>query len=213
MGIFDKITQIQDTLTFGKRFSSLPNCYDFVVVAGKNPNFKAIKDREQNTLYVFYDKYIFKKNDQIIDESDISYFVKDVDSQFEYCTEQEKFSVQKITYEEKPLSLPTYLSQNINTNIHIDASSATLNDITVNNSSSQHIDYNQLLNDLENTVYNCYHIKEYKEMIAEIKECIKQKKPVVESKFKKFFKFMGTQVKRLFDLFVVSYASALALKS
>lgn len=212
--ILDKVITAIDISSQKKSFNTSSNSYDFIVIAGNYPNFQAIKDIENCTLYTLFDKYTFKKNDQIVDANDISYFVETVDSKYQYAIDEKNtLIVQKITYTEKPLPLPNYISQNINTNITVNASGANLNDINISNSSSQQLSYTQILTDLENTINNCYHIKEYKEMIGQLKDNIKKQKPVEPSKFKKFFAFMGTQVRHLFELFVSAFGTALANKT
>lgn len=211
--IFDKVTGIFDAHEQRKKFESDANCIDCIVKAQDYPQFKAIRNKGECVLYVPYNKYPFRQNDQIIDSRDISYFVKDVEPKYEYKLGETTYIVNKIIYEEHPLTLPNYLSQTANNNITINVNDANVRDIHASNSTNQNIDFKQILADLENTINNCYHIKEYREMIALIKDDVQKKKPIEESKIKKFFKFMGTQVKNLVEIFLTAYATALANKS
>ena len=199
------INKLYDSL----KFSSLSESRKYVVMASSYPTFSAIKKKEENALYVCFDKYIFKKNDQIVDENDMSYFVKEVDSNTQITVDDHTFSVQKIIYEEQPLVLPSYVTQNANSSININATGASLNDINVSSMINQDMNYANILVDLENVINNCFHVKEYKEMISIFKTAIQNKEKIDNSKIKKFFKFMGTQVKRLVELFLTAYFAAL----
>lgn len=213
--MLDKIFNIVENKATEKAFNNLPNTRNYRVIAANYPIFKAIKSKPENALFVLFDKYTFRKNDQIIDENDLSYFVEDVEPNFEYNIDDNKFIVQKITYNEKPLAFPTYLSnsaQNITNTININASASNFNEMNVNNSITQQMNYLQIIADLENVTNNCFHISEYKEMMKYIKSRVETKEPVEESKIKKFFKFMGTQVRHLLDVFLSAYATALANK-
>lgn len=212
MSLIDKVFNAIESREQMKKFEADANCIDCIVKAQNFPKFKAIRNKEESVLYVPYNKYPFRQNDQIIDSRDISYFVKDVEPKFEYKLGDITYVVNKIIYEERPLALPNYLAQTANNNITINVNDANLRDINASNTTHQNIDFMQILVDLENTINNCYHIKEYREMIALIKDDVQKKKPVEESKVKKFFKFMGTQVKNLVEIFLTAYATALASK-
>ena len=192
------------------KFASLTESQKYVVIASDYPTFSAIKKKEENTLFICFNKYIFKKNDQIVDKNDMSYFVKEVDSNAQITISNHTFAVQKIIYEEQPLNLPSYITQNTNSSININATGASLNDINVSSIISQEMNYTKILFDLETVINNCYHVKDYKEMISIFKPAIDNKEKIEESKIKKFFKFMGTQVKRLVELFLAAYATTLA---
>ncbi len=213
MGIINRFINAYDNHELMKKFEADANCIDCIVKAQNYPQFKAIRNKEESVLYIPYDKYTFRQNDQIIDIRDISYFVKDVEPKFEYNLGENMYTVNRVLYIEQPLTLPNYLSQAANNSITINVNDANLHDINASNTTNQQISFTQVLNDLENTINNCYHIKEYREMIALIKDDVQKKKPIEESKIKKFFKFMGTQVKNLVEIFLSAYATALANKS
>ena len=201
---------ILDKIVNSFKFPSLPGSQKYVVMASDYPTFYAVKEKTTNTLYINFDRYIFKKNDQLVDENDMSYFVKEVDSAVKYTANGQTFIVQKIIYHEQPLLLPTYINQTANNSINISVTGSSVNDINASNMARQEMNYSKILIDLENVVNNCFHIKEYKEMISFFKKAINNKEKIEESKIKKFFKFMGTQVKRLVELFLTAYATALA---
>ena len=197
-----------------KCFNQQKNVYDFIVKAGKITNFKAIKDFENKILFVYLDskQYTFRKNDQIIDQSDISYFVQGVDNNFKLPIKFDggeiEITVQKITYSEKPMLLPSYINNsNINSVINITAENSNFGDIGTF-LTTQKIDYKQVLSDLNNVVESSYHVEELRKMMEEIRENIKKNEPIKESKIKRFFKYMGTQAVDLAKLLIVAYATA-----
>lgn len=212
MGLFNKVLNAIDAHSQMKIFEEDANCIDCIVKAQNFPQFKAIRNKEECVLYIPFDKYIFRQNDQIIDIRDISYYVKDVESKYEYKLGNNTYIVNKIIYREQPLNLPNYITQTANNNITINVNDANLRDINASNTANQQITFTQILQDLENTINNCYHIQEYRKMITLIKDDVNQRKPIEESKIKKFFKFMGTQVKNLVEVFITAYATALANK-
>lgn len=212
MGLITKVFNAIDTRSQMKKFEEDANCLDCIVKAQNFPQFKAIRNKEESVLYIPFDKYVFRQNDQIIDIRDISYYVKDVEPKFEYKLGDYTYIVNKVIYEERPLLLPNYITQTANNNITINVNDANLRDINANNTTNQQIDFAQILQDLENAVNNCYHIQEYRKMVSIIKDDVQQQKPIEESKIKKFFKFMGTQIKNLVDVFIATYAKALANK-
>jgi len=197
-----------------KAFDKQDSVYPFVVKAGNIYNFNAIKNDNDKSLLIYLPTktYTFKRNDQIINESDISYFVETVDTNFKYKINAEgtetTVSLQKITYKEEPIKLPTYLNnQNLNSVINIDANNSNFGNVGTF-LTNQNIDYSQIFNDLKQVVECSYHVKELREMLKEIQETINKKQTLQENKIKKFFKFMGTQAVDLVKLLIVAYATA-----
>lgn len=188
-----------------------PSVYEFIVVAGKIHHFSALKEPNEKTLLILCNNYQFKRNDKIIDQSDTSYFVETIDLNFPYECEFEgqkyKLSLQKVTYTEQPLKLPSYITNNANISsaINIQAEGSSFGDIG-NILNSQQITYQTILKDLENVINNSYHIEELTKMLKEIKETVSKNKPIKENSFSRFFKFMGSQVKELLIVFISSYA-------
>lgn len=196
-----------------KLFNLQKNVYDFIVKAGKITYFKALKDVDNKTLFVYLsaNQYTFRKNDQIIDQSDISYFVQTVDNNFKMQLKIDdkdmEITVQKITYNEKPMAIPSYINNsNINSVININAENSNFGNIGTF-LTSQSIDYKKVLSDLTIVVENSYNVKELRKMISEIQESINKKEPIKENKLKKFFRFMGTQAVDLAKLLIVAYTS------
>lgn len=211
--IIDKFLDALENRDKKKKFESNSNCIECIVKAMNYPKFSAIRIKSEKTLYIPFNKYTFRRNDQIIDISDISYFVCDIEQKYEFVLDGDTYVVNKILYDEKPLALPSYLQQQTNNQISITVENSNLNNISACNISTQQLDYTQVLNDLETAINSCYHIAEYQKMISMIKECVQQKKPIEESKFKKFLTFMGTQIRNLFNVFISAYATALANKT
>lgn len=205
--------------TFDKKliaFNKLKNVYNFIVTAGETIYFTAIKNIEEKTLLIYCPKYKFKKNDKIIDESNVQYFVETVDLNFPYNIIVDdiniEVSLQKIVYTAKPQELPSYLNKaEIHSNIQIQATGSTFGNVgefLIN----QKLDYMSIFNDIENIVNNSYYIEKLKPMVKIISDDIKKKKEIKESNLRKFFKFMGTQLIELIRLFVAAYAYGLSQK-
>lgn len=197
-------------------FKTQPNVYNFVVIAGQNYYFHAIKNNDEKTLIIYCKDYHFKKNDKIIDESNILYFVETVDFNFpfriKYQNEFIQLNLQKISYNnEQPIKLPSYMSNSavINSNISIEANNSNFGDVGqfLNN---QNIDYNTVLKDLENVVYNSYYVEDLSKMLKGIRDSVSQKKPIERNSLSKFFKFMGSELKSLLNVFISAYGYGLS---
>lgn len=218
MGFLDKLSELGSKVWIKtkeeKAFDKEVGVYAFIVKAGNIFNFNAIKNGDESTLLIYLSTktYTFKQNDQIIDESDVSYFVESVDTNFKYKFKVEDvdttISLQKVVFKKEPVKLPSYLNnQNLNSVINIDANNSNFGDVGTF-LTNQNINYTQILNDLQKVVECSYHVKELREMLKEINEAISKKQQLQESKLKKFFKYMGTQAVDLVKLLIVAYASA-----
>ena len=218
MGFIDKFNALSSAVgikTKGeKAFDKERGIYAFIVKAGNIFNFNAIKNNSDNSLLIYLPTktYTFKQNDQIVDESDVSYFVESVDTNFQYKLKIEdvdtSIPLQKVIFKKEPVKLPSYLNnQNLNSVINIDANNSNFGDVGTF-LTSQNINYKQIFNDLQKVIECSYHVKELRVMMTEIKETINKKQPIQESKIKRFFKFMGTQAVDLVKLLIVAYTSA-----
>ena len=59
---------------------------------------------------------------------------------------------------------------------------------------------------------NTFNVKNLQPFLQDIQNTIKEKKPINEKWYTKFFKFMGTQLLDIAKQFLTAYASAILIK-
>ena len=72
--------------------------------------------------------------------------------------------------------------------------------------------YNQLFDFMKLLCNNTFNVKELQPFINQVQILIKDKKPVEEKWYTKFFKFMGTQLLDIAKQFIATYTTAILTK-
>lgn len=221
MKAIDRIkNKIKDTFLYEKQFNSLKNAIKLVRFNENYDKITAIHYEETKTLR-FFKEYNFKKNDKLIDNHDNIYYVEEVkinqpfSIQLNILTKEEKeFDTTLVKYAKKEIEVPDSLKQclSINTSISINANNSTFNDGLANYNILQTASYNQIFDFMKVLCNNTFRVKELQPFLRGIEMNMKDKKPIEEKWYRKFFKFMGTQLLEIAKQFITAYAASLAIK-
>lgn len=217
MKIIDKIT---DTLLYEKQFNSSKDAIELVRFNANYDKVVAIHDKGTNSLR-FFKEYNLKKNDKLIDNHDNVYYVDEVLINQPYkitltglIKGEKEFDTIIVKYARKEIEMPDSLKQcvSINTNIKIEANNSTFNGGLANYNISQTASYSQIFDFMKVLCNNTFNVKELQPLLQGIHNSVKDKKPIEEKWYKKFFKFMGTQLLDIAKQFIVTYTTAILTK-
>lgn len=217
MNIFTNIT---DSLIYEKEFNKNKNAIELVRFNSNYDKVIAHHDKE-NLCFRFFKELNLKRNDKLIDNHDNIYFVDEVIVNQPYLIKKDglisgekEFQTTIVKYTKKLIELPDSIKQcvKIETNIKIDAKNSQFSGGLANYNINQTASYNQIFDFMKVLCNNTFNVKELQPFLHGIEGSMKDKKPIEEKWYKKFFKFMGTQLLEIAKQFIVAYATSLATK-
>ncbi len=212
------IDNLKNKLIFEKEFNK-----NAIKLARFNSSYDIVyaqHDSEKLT-FRFFNELNLKRNDKLIDEHDNIYFVEEVIINQPFVikvdgmlAEEKEFKTLIVKYNKKQIELPESIKQcvTIETNINIDAQNSNFNGGLANYNISQTANYNQLFDFMKLLCNNTFNVKNLQPFLQDIQNTIKEKKPINEKWYTKFFKFMGTQLLDIAKQFLTAYASAILIK-
>ena len=207
----------KDKFIFEKEFNNDKSAITLVRFNANYDKVIAHHDKENNTLR-FFNELNLKRNDKLIDEHDNIYYVEEViiNQPFKIkkegmiVNETKEFQTLLVKYTKKAVEIPESIRQcvKIETSINIDAKNSSFDGGLANYNISQTANINQLFDFMKLLCNNTYNVKELSPFINEIQIAMNCKKPIEEKWYKKFFKFMGTQLLDITKQFIVAYATS-----
>ncbi len=212
------LDDIKDLLIFQKEFNKTA-----IKLVRFNSSYDVVyaQHDKENLTFRFFKELNLKRNDKLIDEHDNIYFIEEVaiNQPFKIkvdglLAEEKEFKTLVVKYNKKQVELPESIKQcvTIETNINIEAKNSNFAGGLANYNISQTANYTQLFDFMKLLCNNTFNVKELQPLLFELQKIIPEKRPIEEKWYKKFFKFMGTQLLDIAKQFLSAYTAVLLTK-